>query len=479
MQKKVSLIEIANQAMHEKGFIPDFSDEINQELESIQEPARVHDEIRDMRKLLWVSIDNEDSRDLDQLTYAEKNKIYVAVADVDALVKKSSSIDKRAAHNTTSVYTPCKIFPMLPLKLSTNLTSLNEKTDRCAIVIEVNIAEDGRFELSDVYHALVYNHAKLNYPGVGAFLEHRIGKNPMPPIAGLKEQLILQDHLAQKILEYRNKQGALEFGVVKLQALIIDGIPVSLEQIDRNRAHRLIENYMIAANVAATRYLKNRNLPTIRRVVRTPKRWNRIVILAKEAGESLPPSPDPKALRQFLLKQQKVAPLAFSDLSLAIIKLLGRGEYVLGIPGKPSPGHFDLAEHEYCHSTAPNRRFPDLIMQRLLKSSLFQTESLYSNEELAALANHCTQKEDDADKVERQLTKCAAAFVMQKDVGKTFDAMITGAAAKGTWVRLMTVPVEGKLVKGFEKVDVGDFVKVKLIRVDILKGHIDFERIKK
>ncbi|MGB7977921.1 MAG: RNB domain-containing ribonuclease [Chlamydiales bacterium] len=477
MAKLIHFAEMAREAMLEKGFIPDFSEEIIRELAKIHGPALPHGSIRDMRELMWVSIDNEDSRDLDQLTYAENSTIYVAIADVDAIVKKGSAIDQRAAHNTTSIYTPAVIFPMLPLKLSTDLTSLNERADRRAIVIEVSVTEEGRFELKDLYCAFVQNHAKLNYPCIGAWLERRICKHPIPAIAGLKDQLALQDVLAQKIQEYRNRQGALEFGVVKLSAVMVDGIPVSLEEQDKNRAHRLIENYMIAANVAATRYLKDRNLPTIRRVVRIPKRWERIVVLAKEAGGELPPKPDPKALRQFLLDQQQSAPLRFPDLSLAIIKLLGRGEYVMGMPGRPSLGHFDLAEHEYCHATAPNRRFPDLIMQRLLKSALFQTTPMYSNQELGALARHCTEKEDDADRLERRLIKCAAASVLQKEMGKMFDGMVTGAAPKGTWVRLISPPVEGKLVKGFEKVDVGDFLKVKLIKVNVLKGHIDFEKV--
>lgn len=477
MGKNVTLEKIARQAMLERGFTPDFSEAVEEELEKIQKPAKPESSIRDLRQWMWVSIDNETSKDLDQLTFAEKDRIYVAIADVDALVKKGSAIDKRASHNTTSVYTPAKIFPMLPIKLSNDLTSLNEKTDRCAIVVEVKIDLDGRFDLVDVYSALVQNQAKLNYPCVGAWLEHKICKSAIPSIKGLKEQLALQDKIAQKILQFRASQGALEFGVIQLQAVIVEGIPVSLEERQINRAHRLIENYMIAANVAATRYLKNRNLPTIRRVVRIPKRWDRIVVLAKEEGAELPPQPDPKALRQFLLERQQQAPLQFPDLSLAIIKLLGKGEYVLGLPGQPSPGHFDLAEHEYCHATAPNRRFPDLIMQRLLKSALFQTEAPYSKKELDILAHHCTQKEDAAEKVERRLIKCAAAIVLQKEVGKTFDAMVTGAAPKGTWVRLMTPPIEGKLIKGFEGVDVGDFLKVKLIHVDVFNGHIDFENI--
>jgi exoribonuclease-2 len=476
MKKKMTLEAIAHQAMIERGFIPDFPANVDQQLEKITAPAPPHDTFRDMRGLLWVSIDNEDSKDLDQLTFAEHDRIYVAIADVDALVKKGTPIDNVAAHNTTSVYTPGQVFPMLPLKLSTNLTSLNEKCDRCAIVIEVKVENDGRFDLIDVYHALVHNHAKLNYPCVGAWLEHIICKNPMPPIAGLREQLILQDQLAEKIQEFRNREGALEFAEMELKPVIVDGLPVALEEQGRNKAHHLIENYMIAANVAATRFLKNRNHPTLRRVVKMPKRWDRIVTLAKNLGEELPSRPDPKALRQFLLNQQQAAPLQFPDLSLAIIKLLGRGEYILGLPGKPSPGHFDLAEHEYTHATAPNRRFPDLIMQRLLKSALFKQSAAYTNQELAALAAHCTKKEDDASKVERRLLKCAAAMIMEKQIGHTFKAMVTGAGPKGTWVRLQTPPVEGKLTRNFKGVDVGDFIHVKLIHVDVLHGHIDFAK---
>ncbi|PIS02842.1 MAG: exoribonuclease II [Chlamydiae bacterium CG10_big_fil_rev_8_21_14_0_10_42_34] len=474
MTERLTLEKIAHQAMLEKGFVPDFPPPLLHELESIKAPAPPHEPIRDMRRLLWVSIDNDDSKDLDQLTYAEHDRIYIAVADVDAIVKKGSVIDHRAAHNTTSVYTPTKVFPMLPPKLSTNLTSLNPDTDRCAIVVEVKVDQSGHFELSDIYHALVHNHAQLSYTCVGALLEHTICKNPMPKILGLKEQLILQDRFAQKIQEYRNKQGALEFGVIQLHPVIIDGIAVDLEEIGRNRAHKLIENFMIAANVASTRYLKDRGLPTLKRVVKTPKRWDRIVALANSLGGDLPSQPDPKALRHFLLEQQQSAPLQFPDLSLAMIKLLGRGEYVLGIPGKKSPGHFDLAERDYTHATAPNRRFPDLIMQRLLKSSLFDLKPAYTQKELAALAAHCTQKEDDATKVERLLLKCAAAMVLRKDVGKVFTAMVTGASPKGTWVRLEDPPIEGKLTKGFKGLDVGDYLKVKLIHVDVHNGHIDF-----
>lgn len=476
MKKQFSLEEIAHQVMVQRQFIPDLSPEIMRELSEINEPATPVRNCRDLRHLMWVSIDNEDSRDLDQLTYAEKGKIYIAIADVDALVKQGLPIDERAAHNTTTVYTPTINFPMLPIKLSNDLTSLNPDADRLAVVVELKVFEEGRTECIDIYPALVHNKAKLNYPCVGAWLDDRNCKVPMPPIPGLQEQLDLQDSIAKNIYHYRSRQGTLEFAVIQLKAVVVDGTPVSIEQQDKNRAHSLIENFMIAANIAVTRYLKERKMPTLQRIVRKPKRWERIVTLAKNAGETLPSEPNAKALREFLLEQQLSAPLQFPDLSLAIIKLLGRGEYAVGLPDNPAPGHFDLAEQDYCHSTAPNRRFPDLIMQRILKSAFFKTEIPYTKKDLTALAAHCTEREAEADRTERQLIKCAAAFILQKEIGHTFDAMITGVSQKGTWVRLLKPPIEGKLVKGFEKVDVGDFIQVKLIRVDLKNGHIDFQK---
>ncbi|MES2273923.1 MAG: RNB domain-containing ribonuclease, partial [Chlamydiota bacterium] len=331
----------------------------------------------------------------------------------------------------------------------------------------------------DIYPAWVRNQAKLTYPAVGTWLEQNAPalQHPLPNIPHLREQLTLQDQIAEKIQQYRNAQGALSFAEIELQAVVVDGIPVALEERIYNRAHRLIENAMIAANVGATRYLVERKLPSIRRIVRTPKKWDRIVVLAKNLGEMLPKKPDSKALRKFLLHQQAQAPLLFPDLSIAVIKLLGRGEYVLGLPGKDHLEHFDLAESEYSHTTAPNRRFPDLIMQRLLKSSLYGDLSPYTNQELSTLAAHCTQKEDDATKVERRLIKCAAAIVLSKEIGRSFSAMVTGASPKGTWVRLQKPPIEGKLIRGFEGVDVGDFIKVKLLHVDVLNGHIDFAKV--
>lgn len=477
MQRNYVLEEIAHQAMVEKGFVPDFSPSIEQELDHLNVPAQADFPCRDLRHFLWVSIDNETSQDLDQLTYAEKAKIFIAIADVDSLVKQGSSIDERAAINTTSVYTPTKMFPMLPLKLSTQLTSLNPNSDRLSLVVEVHVEPNGRFTLCDVYHALVRNQAKLSYPSVGAWLEEMPYKTPLPMIDRLPEQLKLQDRLAQKIQEYRNSQGALEFKDLKLQTVIQGKIPIAIEEEKRNRAHKLIENFMIAANVAVTHFLKEKKFPILRRVVRVPKHWNRIVTLAKSLGETLPSQPDVKALRIFLLKQQISSPLHFPDLSLAVIKLLGRGEYVLGLPGKPSLGHFDLSEQEYTHATAPNRRFPDLIMQRLIKKTLLNEPISYTIKELETMALHCTQMEDAATKLERRLSKCAIAIVLQKEIGRTFRAMVTGASPKGTWVRVEGPPIEGKLTKGFKKVDVGDFLQVKLIHVDVLNGHIDFARV--
>ncbi len=477
-----TLSEIGHIAMLDQGFLPDFPEAVEKELKALNHPAAPIPPFRDMRDKLWISIDNDDSRDLDQITYAEKNKAYVAIADVDALVKPGSAIDAHAAHNTTSVYCPTIVFPMLPLKLSTDLTSLCEHKDRTAIVIEMEIDPNGRFDLSDVYPALVNNQAKLTYNGVGACLEHSYAcPHPIPSIKGLHEQLILQDEIAQRIYAFRCQEGALSFAEMELEAVIVNGIAVDLKERERNRAHQLIENWMIAANVATTRYLDKQNFPSIRRIVKEPKKWDRIVALAKELGEKLPSKPDVKALRKFLLKRQKAAPLLFADLSLAIIKLIGRGEYVYAPPGKKGLVHFDLAEVEYSHTTAPNRRYPDVIMQRLLKSALYHTDHTplpYTPSQLKEIAENCTEKENDANKVERRLIKCAAAMVLAKDVGKRFSAMVTGASPKGTWVRLLDAPpVEGKLVHGFENVDVGNHIKVKLTKVDVMNGHIDFARI--
>lgn len=457
--------------------LPAYPEKALRELDVINAPASLKPGMQDKRDLLWVSIDNFDSRDLDQLTYADtlesgKSRIYIAVADVDALVKNNSALDLTARHNTTSVYTPGKIFAMLPPKLSNDLTSLNPDTDRAAIVIEMEVDEKGKFTLHSLYPAIVRNQAKLVYETVADWLES--GKRLENISEEIHQQLLLQDTIAQRIRSYREAQGALGFETIELQAVLIAKIAVYLEPRKVNRAHRLIENYMIAANVGTTRFLKKSNLPVLQRVVRKPKRWRRIVILAKNLGEKLPSKPDVRALRDFLVRQQQKRPEHFHDLSLSIIKLIGKGEYIVGIPGRKPVGHFDLALHDYAHTTAPNRRYPDLIMQRLLKSHLFNEPLPYKRRDLAKLALHCTEKEDDAAKVERRMIKCAAAMVMKNQIGQRFRAIVTGSGPKGIWVRLYDPPIEGKVIEGCGKLDVGDKIEVELLRVDIRKGFIDF-----
>jgi VacB/RNase II family 3'-5' exoribonuclease len=481
---------IAQRAMLERGLLPDFSAKALAELDKIQAPAAMNGEpardsfgIRDLRSLLWASIDNDDSLDLDQLTVAEampgdKVKILVAVADVDSLVKNGSAIDEHARHNTTSVYTAARIFPMLPEKLSTNLTSLNFSEERLSIVVEMVIGADGSLRDSDIYRARVRNHAKLAYNSVAAWLEgSEVAPEAIAAVNGLDENLRLQDRVAQSMKNFRHVHGALSLETIEARP-IFDGDQIrDLEVEKRNRAKDIIEDFMIAANGVTTRYLSSKKFPSIRRVVRTPKRWDRIVEIAGEHGFKLPDNPDSKALEAFLIKEKAVDPLRFPDLSLAIIKLLGAGEYIAELPGDTAPGHFGLAVRDYTHSTAPNRRYPDLITQRLLKAAIEVRSSPYSRDELGVLAKHCTQEEDAANKVERQVGKSAAALLLESRIGEQFDAIVTGASSKGTWVRLLNVPVEGRVVHGFEGLDVGDRVRVQLISTDVERGYIDFRKV--
>lgn len=478
------LHRIARRAMIGRGLFPDFSREAVAELDRINAPAtRTEEPIRDLRNLLWCSIDNDDSRDMDQLTVAEampgdKVKILVAVADVDAIVKKGSAIDEHARHNTTSVYTAGSIFPMLPEKLSTDLTSLNFNKERLAIVVEMVISADGSLEDSDIYRARVRNHAKLAYNSVSAWLE---GNGSLPEavaaVKGLKENLRLQDRAAQSMKNLRHVHGALSFETVEARP-VFDGDKMrDLEVEKKNRAKNIIEDFMIGANGVTARYLSSRKFPSIRRVVRTPKRWERIVELADEHGYKLPNAPDSKALEEFLTREKAADPVGFPDLSLAVIKLMGAGEYIAELPGETAPGHFGLAVRDYTHSTAPNRRYTDIITQRLLKSAIGESSLPYSNDELEALAKHCTEEEDSANKVERLVRKSAAAMLLEHRIGEQFDAIVTGAAEKGTWARLLTIPVEGRVVHGFEGLDVGNRIRVQLIHTDVEQGFIDFKKV--
>jgi exoribonuclease II len=475
-----NLRAIARKAMINRGLEPDFPADALKQLNAIRGPARETDKgVRDLRQSLWCSIDNDASRDLDQLTVAEllpagRVKVLVAIADVDVLVKPVSPIDRHARTNTTSVYTAAQIFPMLPEKLSTDLTSLGEGEDRLALVIEMVVAADGSIEGSDIYRALVTNHAKLAYHGVAAWLD---GKEKMPETIaktkGLDDQLRMQDQIAQVMKSVRYQHGALELETIEPEAVLKDDQVVDLHLEKKNRAQELIEDFMIAANGVAAQFLEKRGVPSLRRVVRAPQRWDRIQKVAEGFGERLPAKPDCKALAAFLARRRQADPLRFPDLSLTIVKLLGAGEYVLQLPGQASAGHFGLAVREYSHSTAPNRRFPDLITQRLLKSAMAGGQLPYSPEELTSLAAHCTEQEDAAKKVERQVRKSAAAQLLSNRIGETFDALVTGASEKGIWVRLLKPPAEGKL-SGGQGVNVGDKIKVQLTSLNIERGFIDF-----
>ncbi len=447
-------------------------------------PTAAAPAIRDLRTLLWCSIDNDDSRDLDQLSVAAPAaaaggavKVLVAVADVDALVAKGSALDGHAHANTTSVYTAAEIFPMLPTRLSTDLTSLGEGEDRLALVVEMVVEKDGSVSRSDLYRAWVRNQAKLAYNGVGAWLE---GKAPPPPrlaaVPGMDAQLRLQDAAAQQLRGLRQQRGALELQTLQSRPVFAGDRLTGLEVEIDNRAKQLIEDFMIAANGVTAQFLAGRGLPSLRRVVRTPKRWDRIVELAAAHGERLPADPDSAALSAFLAGQRRKDPLRFPDLSLTVVKLLGSGEYVAEPPGGQAPGHFGLAVRDYTHSTAPNRRYPDVITQRLLKAALAGRPTPYPFAELSALGMHCTEKEDDAQKVERRVHKSAAAMLLASRIGQSFDGVVTGASDKGTWVRIFQPPVEGRLDRGAEGLDVGDKVHVRLTVADVDRGFIDFVR---
>jgi exoribonuclease-2 len=466
--------------------LPDFSAEAIDQLGRLQAPAFPDGGpvagIRDLRTLLWCSIDNDDSRDLDQLTVAEAlpsnvAKILVAIADVDSSIGDGSPIDRHARTNTTSVYTAAEIFPMLPERVSTDLTSLNPNQDRLALVVEMLVGADGSVQDSAVYRAWVHNQAQLAYNSVAAWLDNT---GPIPEAAaevpGLAENLRLQDRVAQSMKHFRHVHGALSLETIEAKP-VFDGDQIqALEIEEKNRAKEIIEDFMVAANGVTARYLATNKFPSIRRVVRIPRRWDRIVEIAREHGFTLPDAPDSRVLEEFLVKQKIADPIRFPDLSLSVIKLLGSGEYVAEAPDGDVPGHFGLAVKDYAHSTAPNRRYPDLLTQRLLKAALQGKPAPYSKEDLDALAAHCTEAEDQATKVERQVEKSAGALLLESRIGEQFDAIVTGASDKGTWVRLLSLPIEGKLVQGSEGLDVGERLRVQLIETDVQRGYIDFKR---
>ncbi|HEX7185631.1 MAG TPA: RNB domain-containing ribonuclease [Thermoanaerobaculia bacterium] len=476
---------IARRVMTERGFLPDFSEAARREARRTAEGDRIEDGpgVQDLRGLLWFSIDNADTRDLDQLTVAERLdnggiRLRVAIADVDAFVPARSAIEEHAHHNTTSIYTAARTFPMLPEELSTDATSLVEGEDRLAMVVEMVIAEDGSTDGSDIYRARVRNHAKLVYQAVGDWLE---GADPLPEkaeaVPGIAEQLRLNDEAADRLRRRRHERGALNFDTSEVRPVFHNGSLADLAEERKDRAKEMIEDFMITANGLTASFLESRGLPSLRRVVRTPRRWPRIVSLARGHGTDLPPDPSPKALAAFLEERRKADPEGFPELSLSVVKLLGSGEYTVDQPGQPSPGHFGLAADDYTHSTAPNRRYPDLVTQRMLKAALAGLPCPYDAAELEELAVHCTVREDEANKVERQVRKSAAALLIAPRIDDWFDAIVTGASEKGTWVRTSSRPiVEGRVVHGHHGLDVGDRVRVRLVSTDVERGFIDFVR---
>jgi exoribonuclease II len=478
---RATLSTIATLAMFSRGLEPKFSAAVQKQTAGFTGPAEASgDDIHDLRDLLWCSIDNDDSRDLDQLTVIAPQahgqmRVYVAVADVDGLVKKDSPIDLHAHQNTTSVYTSAHIFPMLPERLCTDLTSLNPGVDRLAVVTEMSFSQDGMLMQSSVYRARVHNKAQLAYDAVSAWIDGEGGlPEPAQRVKGMDHQLRLQDELAQKLRVLRRAEGSLEFETFQPKAQFKGARIVDIQQQAQNRARQLIEEFMIATNGCTARFLAAHGYAALRRVVRSPERWLRIVAVAQEYGVSLPHQPDGPALEAFLAHQHKADPLRFPDLSLVIVKLMGSGEYVVERPGKAPIGHFGLAARDYTHSTAPNRRFPDLITQRLIKAALAGVKPPYSDQELIALAAHCTAQEDAAQKVERQVRKSEAALLLHSHIGQQFDGLVTGIEDHGAWVRIFEPPAEGRLMGELPPLKVGQTLRLKLTSTSVERGFINF-----
>lgn len=475
------LIRIAGDVMAERGLEPEFPAAARAELATITGPGRDEDpRIRDLTALPWCSIDNDDSLDLDQLTACEPLaggavKIFVAVADVDVLVKRGSAIDSHAWTNTTSVYTSARVFAMLPERLSTDLTSLNPGQDRLAIVTEMVVAPDASITQATLYRATVRNQAKLAYDALSAWID---AEGALPDaalaVAGLDVQLRTQDEVAQRLRLRRHAQGSLELETFQPRAVFDGERVVEIRQQVQNRARQLIEEFMIATNECSARFLAAAGGASLRRVVRSPERWLRIVEFARKYGDSLPKTPDSVALATFLAKRHRADPLRFPDLSLVIVKLMGSGEYVVEHPGGPPIGHFGLALRDYTHSTAPNRRFPDLITQRMVKAVLAARQPPYSVAELQALADHCTVQEDAAQKVERRVRKSEAALLLESHVGQQYDAIVTGSSETDMWVRIFAPPAEGRLESGPRGLEVGQQIRVKLVSTNVERGFIDF-----
>jgi exoribonuclease-2 len=469
----IDMVQVARRVLHDHGFVPDPPADVEATI-----PARATgDGARDLRGLPWSSIDNDESRDLDQIEVAEPLagdaiRVRVGIADVDALVPKASPVDRFAATNTTSLYTGVHVFPMLPELLSTDRSSLLPGDERLAVVTEIVVRGDGTVDdaATRIYVSRVANHAKLTYDEVGEWLAS--GSD-----ASIMEQIELQDRAAQRLRSCRHERGALELETIEARPVTANGRIVDLAVIRKNRARELIEDLMIAVNGATARFLETRGYSSIRRVVRAPKRWDRIVALARGFGHDLPGEPDARALAAFLVERRRAAPERFAELSLSVVKLMGPGEYVLQRSTDPDQGHFGLAVDDYAHSTAPNRRYADLVTQRLLKAAAAGARSPYSDDELVSIAAHCTERENAARKVERTMRKVVAAAMLASRIGEEFDAIVTGAADKGTFVRLLRPAAEGRVVAGERNLDVGDHVRVRLLATEPSRGFVDFAAI--
>lgn len=477
------LRDVARRVMIENGFNPDQDPAEGEELKNLAQMPDTGGPLKDMRELLWSSIDNDDTRDLDQVEFAEEMpdggwRVYIGVADVDVDAPKGSAIDAHAAAQTTTVYTGAVIFPMIPIELSTGATSLFQGADRKCVVVEMVIGGEGMVKSADVYRARVTNKAQLTYSGVGGWLDD--GAQIPATVAttpNLEPQLRLQATIAKTLRKTRLDNGALEIETVEARAVTNNGEVTGIEKTTKNSATDLIEDFMIAANGSVARFLEAHNVSSIRRIVRSPERWQRIVELAKQFDIQLPPQPDPVALHDFMLQRRSADPDHFPDLSLAVVKLLGPGEYILDQPGVEEPGHFGLAVQDYTHSTAPNRRYADLVTQRILKAVLATAPPPYSDDQLSEIARNCTLKEDAARKVERQVRKIAAAMLFSNRIGQRFNAIVTGNKPTGTYVRVVDPPVEGRLMRGEKGVDVGDEIQVQLLSTNPTKGFIDFGRV--
>ena len=489
---------VARQAMIDEGFDPNPDPAVRAELQNIGKHPDSGAPLRDLRNLLWSSVDNDDTRDLDQIEFAEEVstaavavgsvgpvaekplewRLYIGVSDVDSEAPKGSAIDAHAAAQTTTVYTGTAIFSMIPPELSAGATSMFEGADRKAVVVAMIVAADGAVKSAEIFRARVTNKAQLAYSAVGAWLDsgtatpEKISRTPQ-----LEAQLRLQAKIAAALRKTRFDNGALEIDTVEARAVSQNGKVTAIEKWEKNAATDLIEDFMIAANSSVARFLEGRKVSSIRRIVRSPERWERIVELAKQYGRNLPPSPDAMALHDFMLERRASDPDHFPDLSLAVVKLLGPGEYILDQPGVVEPGHFGLAVQDYTHSTAPNRRYADLVTQRIVKAVLANNPPPYTDDELSAIARNCTLKEDAARKVERNVRKIAAAILFSDRIGQRFKAIVTGKKPGGTFVRVVDPPVEGMLVRGGGGVDVGDEIEVELLSTNPRRGFIDFGRV--